>query len=155
MVDDRVARDAIGERVEPVLDAQIAEAAVKAQQYLLGDVVCSVRVADAPADEAAEAFVKAGEELVSGRGARFYSHPQLAGAGSSSQHSAFSGGSQQVARAAELQQPALAWCGGGAGVVSVWSSIDASLVGRFNEADENDREWMQTGPLVSSDTGKA
>jgi hypothetical protein len=33
--------------------------------------------------------------------------------------------------------------------MSVWWSIEASLVGRFNEADENDREWMQTGPLVN------
>jgi hypothetical protein len=121
---------------------------VKAQQYLLRHVVCGVRVADPPADEAAEAFVKAGEELVSGRGARFYSHPQPAEAGLSSQHSAFSAGSQQVAWTAGVQQAALGWFGGGAGVVSVCWSIDAPLV-RFNEADENDREWMQTGPLVN------
>jgi hypothetical protein len=128
---------------------------VKTQQHLLGDVVCGVRVADPPADEAAQAFVKAAEELVFGRGARSYRHPQPAGARSSSQHSAFSGGSQQVACTAGAQQATLGWSGGGVGMVSVWSSIDASLVTRFTEADGNDREWMQTGPLVSSDTGKA
>jgi hypothetical protein len=66
-----------------------------------------------------------------------------------------SAGSQQVACTAGAQQAALGCFGGGAGVVSVWSSIDASLVGRFNEADENDRKWMQTGPLGNADTGKA
>jgi hypothetical protein len=155
VVDDRVARDAICERVEAVLDAQIAEVAVKAQQYLLGHVVCGVRVADPPADEAAEAFVQAGEELVSVRGARFYWHPQPAEAGSSSQHSAFSAGSQQITCITGLQQRVLGWFGAGAGGVCGWSSIDVPLVSRFNEADENDREWMQTGPLVSTDTGKA
>jgi hypothetical protein len=103
---------------------------VKAQQYLLGHVVCGVRVADPPADEAAQAFVKAGEKLVSGRGARFYWHPQLAEPGSSSQHSAFSGGSQQITCTTGLQQRALGWFGGGAGWVSVWSSIDGPLVSR-------------------------
>jgi hypothetical protein len=123
---------------------------VQPQQYLLGHVVCGVRVADPPADEAAKAFVKAGEEFVSGRGARFYWHPQLAGAGLSSQHSAFSEGAQQVACTAGLQQAAFgSGVGGGAGVVSVWWSTGAPLVGRFNEADENDREWMQTGLLVN------
>src|SRR5215210_8615797 len=81
VVDDRVACDAMGERVEAVLDAQIAEAAVQPQQHLLGHVVGGVRVADPPADEAAKAFVKAGEELVSERGACLYWHPQLARAG--------------------------------------------------------------------------
>lgn len=130
---------------------------MEAQQDVLGDVVCGVRVADPPADEAAEAFVKAGEELVSGSGTRFYTHPQPAGALSSPQHSAFSVSSQQVACTAGAQQAVVGWCGAGAGagVVSVWLSIGASLVSGFNERDENDREWMQTGPLVSSDTGKA
>jgi hypothetical protein len=128
---------------------------VKAQQHLLGDVVCGVGVADAPAHEAAEASVQTGEALVCGRGACFYWHPQPAVAGLSSQHSAFSEGAQQVACAAGAQQGALGWFGGGAGVVSVWSSIDASLVRRLNEADENGRERMQGGPLVSTDTGKA
>jgi hypothetical protein len=123
---------------------------VQPQQYLLGHVVCGVGVADPPADEAAKAFVKAGEELVSERGACFYWHPQLARAGLSSQHSAFSEGAQHVACTAGLQQATFgSGGGGGAGVMSVWWSIEASLVGRFNEADEKDREWMQTGPLVN------
>ena len=80
VVDDRVACDAMGERVEAVLDAQIAGAAVQPQQHLLGHVVYGVGIADPPADEAAKAFVKARDELVSRRRARFYWHPQLAAA---------------------------------------------------------------------------
>jgi hypothetical protein len=123
---------------------------VQPQQYLLSHVVCGVRVADPPADEAAKAFVKTGEELVAGRRARFYWHPQPVDAGLWSQHSAFREGAEQVACTAGLQQAAFgSGVGGGAGVVSVWRSIGVPLVGRFNEADENDREWMQTGPLVN------
>jgi hypothetical protein len=123
---------------------------VQPQQYLLGHVVCGIRVADPPADEAAKAFVKAGEELVSGRRAHSYWHPHPVEVGLSSQHSAFSEGAQQVACTAGVQQAASgSGVGGGAGVVFVVWSIDASLVGRFNEADEQDRGWMQTGPRVN------
>jgi len=128
---------------------------VKAQQNLLGHVLCGVRVADPPADEVAETFVKAVEELVCRRRGGLYSHPQLAESRLSSQHSAFSAGSQQVCCAAGAQQAALGPVGSGVGLACVWSSIGAPGVWRFDEADENGREWMQTGPLVSSDTNKA
>src|SRR5215217_1497634 len=64
VIDDRVARDAVGERVEPVLDSQLADAAVKAQQHLLRDVLGGVRVADSPADEALQALVEISPEHV-------------------------------------------------------------------------------------------
>jgi hypothetical protein len=71
----------------------------------------------------------------------------------SSQHFAFCCGSQQVARTGGLQQGALGWFGGGGvKVLSVCFSIDVPLVGLFNEVDENSREGMRTGLLVSTDT---
>jgi hypothetical protein len=64
-------------------------------------------------------------------------HLQLTGVRSSSQHSALSAASQQLACTVGAQQAALERFGSGGGVVSVWSSIDTSLVGGFNDADEN------------------
>jgi len=64
VVDDGVTCDAIGERVEPILNSDLTHAPVKAQQDLLGDVVRGVRVADPPPDESAQTLVQIRPEHV-------------------------------------------------------------------------------------------
>jgi hypothetical protein len=83
-----------------------------------------------------------------------YRHPQLTEAGSSSQQSALSVGSQQVACTAGTQQRAGGRSGAGAGVVSVWSSIATPLVRRFTKEDEDDPKGMQIGSVETA-TAKA
>jgi len=159
VVDDGVAGDAVGKRVETVLDAQLSEASVKPQQHLLGHIVGGLLIGDSRADKPAEARVEVFPEPVCDRdfvgcprrpAVSVYWHPQLPDARSSLQQSAFSEGSQQVACTAGLQQDAGGRSGAGAGVVSVWSSIAAPLVRLFNRADEEEPKGMQVGAVETA-----
>src|SRR5215207_1129438 len=146
------------------LDAQVSEAAVKPEQHLLGHIVGGLRVGNAGADKPAETRVEVLPEPVCRRnfglgllrrlGACVYWHPQLTEAGSSPQQSVLADASQQVACTAGAQQDAGGRSGGGAGMVSVWSSIPTPLVRRFTRADEGDPKGMQIG-VAATATGKA